>query len=214
MSARRLYRRLRQIDLLGRFRTSADYWERRYRAGLDSGDGSHGELADFKRQFLNDFLSRNAVETVIDLGCGDGVQIEGVAFPSYLGLDIAPRAIQMCQERYRTDSAKAFLLIPPTDSARLELFLSADLTVSLDVIYHLVEEETFERHLAMLFGMSRRHVIVYSSDSPVVSTLPHVRHREFTSRVASLFPEFELRTRVGNPFPDVSAAEFFVFERT
>lgn len=41
----------------------------------------------------------------------------------------------------------------------------ADLSLSLDVIYHLVEDEVFETYINTLFKSARRYVIIYSSNS-------------------------------------------------
>ena len=53
--------------------------------------------------------------------------------------------------------------------------------LSLDVIYQLVEDEVFERHMRQLFSASHRFVIIYSSNfaQPPDSAEPHVEHREF-----------------------------------
>ena len=211
---RKLFRRVWQVRLLSSFGSSADYWQRRYRSGLDSGDGSHGELAGFKREVLNEFLARNRIATVIDLGCGDGRQAEGIPFPSYLGMDVSRHAIMQCEERFRSDPNKMFLKIPAQSSVDPGEFIQADLTLSLDVVYHLVEDEAFEQHISMLFGMSRQYVIVYSSDSELPSRVPHVRHREFSILVQERFPRFRLVQTLPNRYPQLSPAEFFVFKST
>ena len=51
------------------------YWEERYRNGGHSGDGSSGQLADFKAEVLNGFVKLYNVSSVIEFGCGDGKQL-------------------------------------------------------------------------------------------------------------------------------------------
>jgi hypothetical protein len=88
----------------------------------------------------------------------------------------------------------------------------ADLTISLDVIYHLLEEEVYDIYLSNLFRASRRFVIVYSSDCNAPTRFKHVRHRRFTSDVACRYPQFELVSKVKNPHRDDSFADFHVFK--
>ena len=209
----RLGHLLRQAFLLPTFGRSDVYWERRYRYGGTSGAGSYGRLAEFKAQVLNDFQRQNNVERVIEFGCGDGNQLALSTYPTYLGLDISKTAIVRCREAFGEDPSKSFLWYDPLLSVRLSSFLSADLTLSLDVIYHLVEEEYYEKHLEDLFTTSRRFAIIYSTDEALRQSTPHVRHRQFTSTVRKRFPEFQLIKKLDNPNLDESPCRFFFFER-
>jgi hypothetical protein len=99
--------------------------------------------------------------------------------------------------------------------------LKADLTLSLDVIYHLVEDQVFEEYMSALFAASRRWVIVYSSNHDAQPEAVHVRHREFTRWVARHWPDFQLKERIANAFPfdaadpqQTSFADFYIFERS
>jgi len=67
------------------FTSSEDYWEQRYAEGGDSGVGSYGKFREFQASFLNDFVARNGIRTVIELGCGDGSQLELAEYPTYTG---------------------------------------------------------------------------------------------------------------------------------
>jgi hypothetical protein len=71
---------LRRVGI-GGFRTSADYWEKRYRKGGSSGSGSYRKLAEFKAGVVNDFVSRNRIQTVIEHGSGDGAQLWLAKYP-------------------------------------------------------------------------------------------------------------------------------------
>lgn len=214
MRAREIRYYLTQLRLALRFRSSGDYWEQRYRSGLDSGRGSYGELSRYKADFLNGFVSRNQVESVIEIGCGDGNQLSLAAYPRYLGLDVSRTAVQMCAKRFADDPTKSFLWYDPDRAINLANFLTADLTLSLDVIYHLTETPTYDKYLGDLFSMSRRYVIVYSSDSDEPSSVPHVRHRHVTRDVEQRFPGVRLLQSVENPFEEHTFARFFVFERS
>src|SRR5262245_1297922 len=138
---------LRQILLTLTSRSSGQYWERRYRAGMTSGVGSYGVLSQFKAELLNAFVASNDVRTVLEFGCGDGNQLRLAAYPLYLGLDVSKTAIDRCRERFEGDDTKSFLWYDPARTINIANFLDADLTLSLDVLYHLVEDDVYWRYL-------------------------------------------------------------------
>ena len=204
---------LRQILLTLTSRSSGQYWERRYRAGMTSGVGSYGVLSEFKAELLNAFVASNDVRTVLEFGCGDGNQLKLAAYPLYLGLDVSKTAIDRCRERFEGDDTKSFLWYDPARTINIANFLNADLTLSLDVLYHLVEDDVYWRYLRDLFSTSRRFVIIYSSDGEAKSAIPHVRHRPLTVDVARHCPEFRLLDRIANRYPEQSFCSFFIYER-
>jgi hypothetical protein len=198
------------------FPGSAEYWERRYRAGGTSGAGSYNRLAEFKASFLNDFVARNHISSVIEFGSGDGSQLELAAYPPYVGVDISKTVVAVARKRFSYEPSKTFY-----HSSELPPGIKADLSLSLDVIYHLIEDETFERYMYDLFGASSRYVIIYSSNDEAMTAVPHVRHRCFTSWVEERQPDFKLVEHVPNAFPfdesdqdNTSFADFYVFERS
>lgn len=199
-----------------KFRGSADYWERRYAEGQTSGDGSYGQLAEFKAEFLNTFVADHDIKTVLEIGCGDGAQLERMDYPSYQGFDVSPTVVTMCQERYAEDPTKTFALA----AEGLKRALPVDLTLSLDVIYHLVEDQVFEAYMADLFRLADRFVIVYASNENRPRKAMHVRHRKFTDWVATNAPgwkwtkiENPLHADIGTESAGSSFADFYVFER-
>ncbi len=209
-----LSHRLRMATLSLVAKDSADYWERRYRIGLTSGAGSYGQLAEFKAEIINGFVRANAIQTVVEFGCGDGHQLGLAEYPRYFGLDVSKSAIVHCRQRFHGDATKSFLWYDPDRSVNLANFVKADLTLSLDVIYHLTEEPSYSKHLDDLFSTSHRHVIVYSSDQDGGRTLPHVKHRNFTRDVARDHSAFRLIERIENRYPQQSLARFFFYERS
>lgn len=178
------------------FGGSRHYWTQRYRMGGDSGVGSEGPAAHYKARVLNDFVAAQGIRSVIELGCGDGRQLELAKYPSYLGIDVSPEAIEQCRLRFEDDLSKRFEVL--TDY-RGE---AADLTLSLDVIYHLVEDATYQEHLRSLFSAGKRFVIVYSSNVLVSGrNFRHVRHRAVSEDIARLHPEFERMKDVEEALP-------------
>jgi SAM-dependent methyltransferase len=204
----------RQVLLGVLSKSSADYWRRRYRAGLDSGAGSYGELAQFKAATLNEFVREQGVQSVIELGCGDGHQLSLAHYPRYLGLDVSSEAVDLCRARFPHDPDKSFLFYDPLRTINLERFLSADLTLSLDVIYHLLEDDVYDRYLQMLFACSRKFVIIYSSNDTTPDVAWHVRNRAFTQDVANRFKDFSLTTVIKNSHRNLTPADFYVFQRS
>lgn len=206
---------IRQHDGEPEFRGSAEYWERRYKKGGNSGGGSYNQLAQFKADLLNGFVARNGIQSVVEFGSGDGAQLELAEYPTYVGVDISRAAIAATRSLFAGDRTKTFLhsLEVPPD-------LRADVSLSLDVIYHLVEDAVFVRYMTDLFDAASRFAIIYSSNVDERTASPHVRHRRFTDWVASRRPDFTLSEQVPNPFPfdpnnpdNTSFADFYIYER-
>lgn len=196
------------------FHSSKQYWEQRYASGGNSGAGSYNAFAEFKAEVLNEFSSENNVRTVIEFGCGDGNQLKVARYPRYIGFDVSGTAIARCRELFASDPSKSFRLM---DEYRGE---TADLVLSLDVIYHLVEDDVFEDYMRKLFAASDRFVIIYASDSEDNSgvDVKHVRHRKFTRWIASNQPGWGLVRHVPNRYPyrgdhlTGSFADFFIYQ--
>jgi SAM-dependent methyltransferase len=195
------------------FPGSANYWERRYRRGGTSGSGSYGDHARFKADFLNEFVARNQVESVVEFGCGDGNQLRLAHYPRYLGLDVSARAVAICRELFADDASKRFELY---DSGLFTPRVLAQLSLSLDVILHLVEPDVFRRHLDHLFAAAERAVVIYGSDvdQNPSETAAHVRWRAFSPTIEERFPDWTLSSVTRGLELDSPAeprADFFVY---
>jgi SAM-dependent methyltransferase len=178
-------------SLLGRiaplfgFRSSGHYWETRYRIGGHSGAGSRGKSAQYKADVLNRFIAANDITSAIEFGCGDGYQLNMLDLRQYVGIDVSKTIIDHCRKTYANDPSKRFIL---ADEYRNE---TADLALSLDVIYHLVEDEVYEQYLSRLFAAGNRFVVIYATSAEMKATgTPHVRHRDVASDVQSRFTDF------------------------
>jgi len=198
------------------FKGSAAYWDARYRAGGTSGAGSYGRLAAFKAEVLNEFVLSRGIRTIVEFGCGDGAQLALAAYPDYVGVDVSPAAVRLCTERFAGDPTKRFLLADTLPKP----FGPFDLALSLDVIYHLVENATFEAYMRGLFAAAGSHVVIYASDRDQPGPSPHVRHRAFTPWVALHRPDWRYAGRVPNQYPfdpadpdETSFADFHFFEK-
>jgi SAM-dependent methyltransferase len=219
MTIRQLVRPLpgvRQISLLRQrmaYSDSAQFWEGNYAQGKTSGNGSYGALAKGKSRFLNDLVAARAVCSVIEFGCGDGNQLSLADYPSYIGLDVSPSAIGLCQRRFAGDPAKSFFLYDGSCFTDRAGVFTAELALSLDVVYHLTEDATFEHYLRHLFAAGQRLVVIYSTNKQFSGTAPHVRHRHFTPWVEANCPAWRLAGVSPGPNTERVRADFFVYER-
>lgn len=191
-------RRYRYLSFSG----STDYWETRYASGGSSGDGSVGRLAAFKAEVVNDLCAEWGVTSVIEWGCGDGQQLGLFRVPSYIGLDVSRNAIGRCIRRHGGGPNRTFLHYSPDtldDGLRL---LRADLALSLDVIYHLVEDPVFEDYMRRLFASADEYVVIYSTDSAGIRKgAAHVRDRNFSDWIRRNAPEWRLERTIDNRYP-------------
>jgi len=197
------------------FPGSAEYWDRRYCSGGNSGPGSFRKLAEFKAEIVNGFVNEKNIKNIIEFGCGDGTQLKLAKYPPYTGYDVSPEAVSLCRSKFADDKRKTFRLMKDYNGE------TAELTLSLDVIYHLVEDEVFEQYMNRLFDSSEGYVLVYSSDGDVngCGQADHVRHRRFTKWVEKSEPKWRLIRHIPNRYPfggdnrTGSFADFFLFEK-
>lgn len=176
--------------------SSLEYWRNRYAVGQNSGAGSYGEMAQFKADTLNSFISRTAIESCIEFGCGDGNQLELLKIPQYFGLDVAPGAIDLCTARFRDDSTKSFAAYLPAHFTN-KAFLQADLTLSMDVILHLIEEDAYDSYMENLFTASTGYVAIFTTATDIQPAKMAVHnffrdHRAWVSNKAPHFKEIEI----------------------
>ncbi len=211
------------LDLVGklyvkllnkRFSSSEEYWKDRYKKGGSSGRGSYSKLAEFKAGVINEFVKKNDLRSVIEFGCGDGNQLELAQYSHYHGFDVSPDVIKRCRELFKGDVNKQFDLVCEYDGSQAELALS------LDVIYHLVENSVFDEYMQRLFSAASRYIVVYSSnvDDQASVQAPHVKHRKFTRWIDDNAREWRQVEYIPNRYSykgaeEGSTADFFVFEK-
>src|ERR1017187_5536833 len=196
------------------FHGSAEYWEKNYRLGQTSGPGSYGELARGKADFLNDFIRKRGIKTVTEFGCGDGNQLSLAEYPVYIGLDVSRSAIGICRQKFANDLTKSFFLYDGACHVDRAGVFGADLVLSLDVIFHLVEDSVFEKYMADVFGAGQNYVIIYATNQTIRGTAPHVRHRNFTQWVDGNIADWRLIQHMPGPGTDKIRADYFIYERS
>lgn len=194
--------------------SSNEYWNIRYQTGGNSGAGSYNHLAEFKASVLNRLVEENKITSVIEFGCGDGNQLTLSHYREYAGYDISPDAVQACRKLFKDDSTKEFFLAQDYDDRK------AQLALSLDVIFHLIEDDIFDAHMCQLFDSSFKYVVIYSSnqDGPIQPVVRHVRHRRFSSWIERERPLWQLMQQIPNPYPyngdstTTSFADFYIYK--
>lgn len=186
--------------------TPAGYWERRYRDGRTSGAGSEGDEGQYKADYVSDFIHNRDITSVIDWGCGDGQVLELIRLEDakYLGTDVSSTARDLAQGRRPELS-----FVPPNDI--VDNGVTADLALSMDVLFHLPDDADYFEYLDRLFGSSTRFVMIYSTNYAGGRTARHVFRREFTPDIAERFPDWELTT-VETPLRE-GLASFFMYEK-
>lgn len=181
---------------------SKEYWESRYQQGGNSGRGSYGKLADFKASILNEFVKNNDIRHVLEFGCGDGNQLKLAVYPKYTGLDVSKSVLKNCIEIFKDDKSKSFFLYDKDCFMDNGNHFTSDLALSLDVIYHLVEQHVYESYLLHLFSCSSKFVIIYSSNILIPPKSPHSHefHRKFTDDVERLLSNWKLIEVIENKY--------------
>jgi 2-polyprenyl-3-methyl-5-hydroxy-6-metoxy-1,4-benzoquinol methylase len=128
----------------------------------------------------------------VELGCGDGNQLDIGKYPKYLGLDVSNTAVVKTRERFRDMKQYRFAQINIYDDLKSE-FGMFDVAMSLDVLMHLVEIEVYITHLLKLFSLAKKYVIVFAPnhDEPRARR-NKLLYRKFTRYVAAAFPQWEI----------------------
>lgn len=194
---------------------SQQYWIERYKAGGNSGVGSYNKFAAFKADVINEFVKKNRIDKAIEFGCGDGNQLQYLKINEYIGFDISLVAIDLCKERFKKDNSKSFKMINNYHNQK------ADLVLSLDVIFHLIEDPVFDNYMKKVFQAADKYVIIFSSNTATLNskTSPHVKHREFTNWIKINEPEFRLLQVIPNKYPykgnylEGSFSDFYLYEK-
>lgn len=171
------------------------YWNARYARGEGPGSGSTGRLLDYKATQVRRTIQRLGARTVIEWGCGDGALIPAIvaAGVRYTGVDLSPVALALARRRAPPLTLRLWTWadLPPLPPH--------DLALSLDVLYHLIDEAMFTDYLTRLFA-SAPAVLIYAHDADVAEYRDHIRYRAFTPWIAAHAPGHVLRESLPNPF--------------
>lgn len=199
-----------------KFQGSKHYWENRYFDNRNSGHGSYGRLADFKAEVLNNFVKKNNISSIIEFGCGDGNQLSLANYSNYIGIDVSETAIELCKARFKADTSKEFYLAKDFHEKEVK----AELVLSLDVLFHLIEDHVFETYMNDIFNTATHYVIIYSSNYEE-NIASHVKSRKFTDWVdKNQKDSWVLKQTIKNKYPfnpdepdHTSMSDFYIYQK-
>jgi hypothetical protein len=174
---------------------SAEYWDKRYKLNATSGSGSYGQLAQYKSDVINNFISENVIHSILDYGVGDGNQLSLLNVNKYTGIDISDFIIKKCKEQFKHDISKKFFNV----NEFLKNVEKHDLAISCDVLYHLIEDNVYYEYLKNLFVFSKKYVIIYAADIDYNETI-HVKFRKFTDYIKTNFKQWKLVKEIKNKY--------------
>ncbi|WP_339208198.1 methyltransferase domain-containing protein [Paenibacillus sp. FSL K6-3182] len=189
------------------------YWDNNYSQGGTSGSGSYGVLADFKAEVINSFISEHGIQKVIEFGCGDGNQISLMSYEQYLGLDVANSSIDICAQIFAGDRSKSFLAYNPRHFVN-HGYLTCELVVCLDVLYHITDDHDFNKTLNDIFSCEAEHVILYtritSADEP--NFVPTIRDRDILNHLKA-YSNYKVERIIEQKHKHLSSASFIILQR-
>jgi hypothetical protein len=185
--------------------SSKEYWESRYLKGGTSGNGSYGYLANYKSDFINEFIVHNKVKSLLEFGCGDGNNLSLIKCKDIHGVDVSETALKLCKEKVK-GTYYLFNEFKP---------IKVDLTLSMDVIYHLIEDDVYNTYMDKLTSNDSKYLIIYANNEDKYFA-PHMLSRKFTTHPL-LNERYTLIKTVPNlyPFDGVkgSVSDWFIFEK-
>ena len=199
-SIKNLYHKIVPFD-------SAKYWENRYKKHGNSGTGSYGRLSKFKAEVINDFIEKHKIKYVVDLGCGDGHMASLIKVQLYVGMDVSEFIIDHNERVFKNIDGRLFFLI---ENNNYYTYCPAlQMTLSLDVIFHLIEDSVFEAHMEALFKLADKYVIIYSSNTEDqrLAKPAHVRSRKFTDWISKNKPQWVLIKYIKNKYSYTNPTE-------
>jgi len=198
--------------------SSGEFWNRHYKNNGNSGTGSYHRLAEFKAEIVNHFLIQEKIKTVIEIGCGDGNQLSLIHYDNYTGVDVSEVIIEKNRQKYQNDKNKRFFC---TLTER-EKYINQkyEMSLSMDVIFHLLEDEIFYNYMEDLFLVAEKYVLIYSSNHEEYTRWPEYRHRNFISYIQEKISGWKLHQFIPNRYPyqigkeeTTSASDFYIFRK-
>tara|TARA_R110002072_G_scaffold4788_8_gene33413 strand:- start:8 stop:583 length:576 start_codon:yes stop_codon:yes gene_type:complete len=185
-----------------------EIWDNRYKNNGNSGNGSYGLLAEFKAEIINNFIYENNIHDIIELGCGDGNQCSLFKIEHYLGLDISPAIINYCKNKFKNNSKYNFEIYN-NDYLNNKKY---ELSLSLDVIYHILDDNEYKKYMKDLFNFSNKYVIIYSNNYKG-HKVGHMYTKNFTKDIEKWFNNYKIKQIIKQKYPQQSSADFYIYEK-
>jgi hypothetical protein len=177
-----------------RFENSNQYWKNVYKWGGNSGKGSRGDLAAEKADFVNAFCRAHDIDTVVEFGSGDGVCASMIEVERYIGFDISDTALKFARSRCQNQDTHRLFNYDKWTLEQIRSKVSENklsdniLNLSMDVMYHLVEDKVLNQYIDCLCKTPSKYVAVFSTDPGVDgSAARHVRQRAYSPILLSKY---------------------------
>ena len=161
-------------------------------------------------------MHNNSIELVIEWGMGDGNQLSLAKYREYIGFDVSITAVNLCKKKFINYLTKNFIW---SGKKGFKNNIKGDLAMSLDVIYHLIEDDVFNSYMNQLFDSSKKYVIIYSCNFEKVLAV-HVRCRKFSDWIEKNKKDWKLIKYIKNKFPyskenktHTSFSDFYIYEK-
>lgn len=169
--------------------STSQIWNNRYATGGNSGYGSYRkDLYEYKLNFIKKLIINQNIKSIFDYGCGDGNQLSEIVVgrdvESYIGIDISSYIIEENKKKYKD---KIYYKHEEYEFDKKDTF---DLVLSLDVLYHIMEENLFNQTLDNLFKLSKKYVLIYAVDKNLLYS-SHIHFRKFTNKIPNNYKLIE-----------------------
>lgn len=100
----------------------------------------------------------------------------------------------------------------------MDVVEKADMAISMDVIYHLIEENVFEDYMYNLFNSASKYVCIYARNENR-RTAMHIKFRKFSTYIEEKFPDWTLEKYIKNRYPydekdpdNTSPSDFYLYK--
>ena len=158
--------------------------------GSGSGIGSLAETTLEYRYFLETFIAKNNISTIVDFGCGDWKFSRYIYWwgAEYTGYDTVDSVIQKNTELYSTDTIR--FLLSPKEFTEIQ---SADLLIVKDVLQHL-PSHVVKEFLESVKGKFH-YILVTNSQYPAEDINKDIRIGQFRP-LNLLLPPFAIQAEL------------------
>ena len=127
-----------------------------------------------------------------------------------MGVDVSETIINKCKKEFSNEKSKTFYTLVDFDKIKDKNFF--DLSLSLDVIYHLVEDRVFDLHMKTLF-YSSKYVIIFSTNfNDYFYAKQHVKNRKFTDWIDKNISNYDLIEIIRNE-NILSKVDFYLYKK-
>lgn len=150
--------------------TLKTYWDNRYKNGGDSGYGSYGPQLVNKLNWIKNNIKD--IKSICEIGCGDfnlGSKLCCIFNAQYLGFDIS----QFIVDRNNFLYQQYFKLMDHDKVPK------SDLLVCVDVLFHITDEQEYERMLNTLKNKWTKYLVMTAYERDDNETASHVKIKKF-----------------------------------